>query len=156
MLPLRKVSSQGSLAPIALFTLVKGMLLLLAGAGFFRWVDPEIATVLAPLFDQLYVSRHTRLLHALLLNVPALQRHSLFLMGLVSVAYATLLFVEGFGLWIEASWAAYLTILSMSILLPTELHAVARDLSASGLGIVAVNVTIVAYLLRRLADETLR
>ena len=39
---------QISLAPIALFKLVKGLLVLLAGSGFLRWIDPEIETLLSP------------------------------------------------------------------------------------------------------------
>ena len=153
---LMQASSQGSLTPIATFKLLKGVLLLLAGAGFLRWVDPEIETALSPLLDTLHLSLHTRLLHAATLHVQALQPHSLLMMGLISLTYATLLFVEGFGLWIEASWAAYLTVFSMSVLLPSELHAVAHEVSVTGLVIVAANVAIVGYLLNRLGMQTLR
>ena len=153
---LMQASSQGSLTPIATFKLLKGVLLLLAGAGFLRWVDPEIETALSPLLDTLHLSLHTRLLHAATLHVQALQPHSLLMMGLISLTYATLLFVEGFGLWVEASWAAYLTVFSMSVLLPSELHAVAHEVSVTGLVIVAANVAIVGYLLYRLGMQTLR
>lgn len=152
---IKPVSDQSSLAPIALFKLLKGLLLLLAGAGFFRWVDPEIDSSLAPVLDTLHLSTHTQLLHAFVLRVDALQRHSLFMMGLVTLGYAGLLFVEGFGLWIETSWAAYLTVICTSILLPGEFHAVFRELSVTGLAVLSVNVAIVAYLVRRLAEETL-
>ncbi len=150
------VSHQSSLAPIAFFKLLKGLLLLLAGAGFFRWVDPEIGTFLSPVLDALHLSAHTRLFQALLLTVDVLPRHSLLMMGLISVGYAVLLFIEGFGLWIETSWAAYLTVISTSVLLPGEFHAVARESSVTGLVVLAVNVAIVGYLVRRLAEETLR
>lgn len=150
------VSHQSSLVPIALFKLLKGVLLLLAGAGFFRWVDPEIDTFLSPVLDALHLSTHTQLLHAFLLKVDVLPRHSLLMMGLISVGYAALLLVEGFGLWIETSWAAYLTVIATSVLLPGEFHAVVREISVMGLAVLAVNVAIVGYLVRRLAEETLR
>ena len=86
---LMQASSQGSLTPIATFKLLKGVLLLLAGAGFLRWVDPEIETALSPLLDTLHLSLHTRLLHAATLHVQALQPHSLLMMGLISLTYAT-------------------------------------------------------------------
>lgn len=150
------VPHQTSLAPIALFKLLKGLLVLLSGSGFLRWIDPEIDTVLSPVLDALHLNIHTRLLHALVLTVDSLPRHSLFLMSLVSLGYAALLFVEGFGLWSETSWAAYLTVLSTCILLPGEFHAVVRDWSMSGLAMLAVSIAIVGYLVRRLAEETLR
>ncbi|MCS6327738.1 MAG: DUF2127 domain-containing protein [Nitrospira sp.] len=150
------VRQQTSLAPIALFKVLKGLLVLLAGSGFLRWIDPEIETVLAPVLDALHLSIHTRFLQALALTVDSLPGHSLFLMSLVSLSYATLLFVEGFGLWSETSWAAYLTVISTCILLPDEFQEVVRDWSMSGLAVLAVNIVIVGYLVRRLAEETSR
>lgn len=145
-----------SLAPIALFKLLKGVLVLLAGSGFLRWIDPEIETLLSPVLDALHLSIHTQFLQALVLTVDSLPRHSLFLMSLVSVSYATLLFVEGFGLWSETSWAAYLTVVFTCLLLPSEFREVVRAWSMSGLAVLAVNIAIVGYLVRRLAEETLR
>ncbi|MBS0170875.1 MAG: DUF2127 domain-containing protein [Nitrospira sp.] len=147
---------RSSLAPIALFKVWKGLLVLLAGSGFLRWIDPEIDAFLSPLLDGLHVTAHQRLLHALVLTVDALPRHSVVVMSLVSLGYAALLLIEGFGLWSEASWAAYLTVISTCVLLPGEWHLVMRDWSMSGAAVLAVNIVIVAYLLRRLADETLR
>ena len=147
---------QTSLAPIALFKLVKGLLVLLAGSGFLRWIDPEIETLLSPLLDALHLSTHTQFLQALVLTVDSSPRHSLFLMSLVNLSYAALLFAEGFGLWSETSWAAYLTVISTCLLLPNELHEVVRAWSLFGLAVVAVNIAIVGYLVRRVAEETLR
>ncbi len=150
------MSQQTSLASIALFKLLKGLLVLLAGTGFLRWIDPEIEPVLSPLLEVLHLNIHTKLLHALAITVDSLPRHSLLLMSLVSLGYAVLLFVEGFGLWSETSWAGYLTVISTCILLPGEFHAVVREWSMSGLAVLAVNIAIVGYLVRRLAEETLR
>jgi uncharacterized membrane protein (DUF2068 family) len=151
-----QTAPQIGLVVIALFTLVKGLLLLLAGAGFLRLVDAEIDRVLSPLMDALHLNLHSRVLHALLLTIEALQRHAVLVMGFVSVSYASLLFVEGFGLWIEASWAAYLTVISTSILLPGEFHAVSREMSVMGMTVLAANVAIVIYLVRQLGMREMR
>lgn len=149
-------SSHSGLALIALFKLLKGLLLLLAGAGFLRLVDAEIDTFLSPLMDALHLGVHSRVIHALLLKVDALQQHSVLMMGLVSLSYAVLLFIEGFGLWIEASWAAYLTVISTSILLPGEFYAVTREMPMVGPAILVLNLVIVGYLVRQLGEQTLR
>src|SRR2546428_6089537 len=52
------------------------------------------------------------------------------MMSLVSLAYATLLLIEGVGLWFEFSWAAYLTVISTSLLLPFELYEVIERITA--------------------------
>lgn len=156
MLVSAPMSQPTSLAPIALFKLLKGLLVLLAGSGFLRWIDPGIDSGLSPVLDALHLNIHTRLLHALAITVDSLPRHSLFLMSLVNLGYAALLFVEGVGLWSETSWAGYLTVISTCILLPGEFHAVVRDWSMSGLAVLVVNIAIVGYLVRRLAEDTLR
>ena len=151
-----QTSPYSGLTVIALFKVVTGLIVLLAGAGFLRLADAGIDTFFSPLMDALHLGVHFRLLHALLLNVADLQHQAVPVMGLVSLSYAALLFVEGFGLWVESSWAAYLTVISMSIMLPGECHAVIRDLSVTGLSVLAVNVLIVGYLVRRLGGQTLR
>ena len=54
-----QASPRSGLALIALFTLVKGVVLLLVGAGLLRLVDPEIATFLAPAVDLLHLHGHS-------------------------------------------------------------------------------------------------
>src|SRR6185295_2557342 len=93
------------LAVIAVFKVVKGLLLLLLGLGLLKLVHAEIATLFSLLID-------------------ALQPHSVLLAGLVSLGYAGMLLVEGIGLWLEFTWAAYLTVVSTSLLLPFELYEV--------------------------------
>ncbi len=152
---MRQNSPHSGLALIALYKLLKALLLLLAGAGFLRLADIEIDTFLSPLMEALQLSHHLRVIHALLLKVEVLQHQSVLMMGLVSLSYAALLFVEGFGLWMEVSWAAYMTVITTSLLLPGEFHAVTRDVSLTGLTVLVVNLIIVGYLVRQLGEQTL-
>ncbi|MBI4000454.1 MAG: DUF2127 domain-containing protein [Nitrospira defluvii] len=144
------------LAVIALFKLLKGLVLLFVGAGLLRLVDAEIATFLAPLMDMLHLHVHSRLLHALVLKVTALSPHSVLLMGYISLLYAALLFVEGFGLWLEASWAAYLTVLSTSLFLPVEFYEVIRQVSVMHVAVLFINLAIVGYLVAQLGWRSMR
>ena len=150
---MRKPSPHNGLAVIALFKLVKGLVLLLVGAGLLRLVDAEIATFLAPVMDLLHLHVHSRLLHFLLLKVTALSPHNVFLMAYASLLYAVLLLVEGFGLWLEASWAAYMTVISTSLFLPVELHEVVRHVTAMHVAVFLINVAIVVYLVAQLGRE---
>jgi uncharacterized membrane protein (DUF2068 family) len=67
-----------------------------------------------------------------------------------------MLLVEGVGLWLEFTWAAYLTVVSTSLLLPFELYEVIERVSMLRVGVLLLNLTIVLYLVSQLKRHTLR
>jgi len=144
------------LAAIAVFKVVKGVLLLLVGLGLLKLVHAEIATLFSLLIEGLHLNADSRLIHELVLKVDALQPHSVLLAGLVSLGYAGMLLVEGIGLWLEFTWAAYLTVVSTSLLLPFELYEVIEQVSVLRIGVLLLNLAIVAYLVSQLRRHTLR
>ena len=76
--------------------------------------------------------------------------------GVISLSYAgLLLIIEGVGLWFEVSWAAYLTVISTSLLLPFEFDEVLQRVSALRIGVLLLNLVIVAYLVSQLKQHTL-
>lgn len=93
------------MAAIALLKLAKGGLLLLFGLGLLKLVHAEIATLFSLLIEALHLNADSHLIHGLVLKVDALQPHSVWLAGLISLGYAGLMVVEGVGLWLEFSWA---------------------------------------------------
>ena len=141
---------------IAVFKLVKGGLLLLVGVGLLEVMHADIAALFTLLIDALHLNTHTRFVHALLLKVDALQPHSILVAGLVSLGYAALLLTEGVGLWLEISWAAYLTVVSTSALIPLEIYELTRRATATRAILLVVNLLIVLYLLKQLKQHTLR
>ena len=141
---------------IALFKLVKGVVLLLVGAALLRLVDPEIATFLAPAVDLLHLHGHSRLIHSLLLKVSALSSHSVFLMAYTSLLYSVFLLIEGCGLWLEASWAGYMAIISTSVFLPVEFYEVLKQISLMHVAMLLLNVAIVGYLVAQLERRSLQ
>ena len=144
------------LAVIAVFKVVKGLLLLLLGLGLLKLVHAEIATLFSLLIEALHLNADSRLIHELVLKVDALQPHSVLLAGLVSLGYSTMLLVEGIGLWLEFTWAAYLTVVSTSLLLPFELYEIIEQVSILRVGVMLLNLVIVLYLISQLRRHTLR
>lgn len=144
------------MAAIAVFKMVKGALLLFIGLGLLNLVHAEIATLFWHLIEALHLKTDSRLMHALVLKVDALQPHSVLVGGLVSLGYAGLLLVEGIGLWLERAWAAYLTVVSMSLLMPFELYEVMKQVSMVRIGVLLLNLVIVLYLASQLKRHTLR
>ena len=149
-------SHQTGLAVIAVFKVVKGLLLLLLGLGLLKLVHAEIATLFSLLIEALHLNADSRLIHALVLKVDALQPHTVLLAGLVSLGYAGMLLVEGIGLWLEFTWAAYLTVVSTSLLLPFELYEVIEQVSMLRVGVLLLNLVIVLYLISQLKRHALR
>jgi len=147
---------QTGLALIAVFKLVKGALLLLVGVGLLKLMHAEIATLFSRLIEALHLNADSRIIHALVLKVDALQPHSVLVVALVSLGYAGMLLLEGVGLWLERSWAAYLTVISTSLLLPFELYEVIDRMSILRVGVLLLNLVIVLYLFRQLKQHTLR
>jgi len=64
--------------------------------------------------------------------------------------------VEGVGLWLEFTWAAYLTVVSTSLLLPFELYETIEQVSILRIGVLLLNLVIVLYLISQLKRHTLR
>jgi len=68
------------------------------------------------------------------------------LLALSAFLYAVIRFIEAFGLWQRKRWAAWLGVLSGGVYVPVELFEVAHRLSWVKLGVLSVNLSIVAYL----------
>ena len=149
-------SHHTGLAVITVFKVVKGLLLLLLGLGLLKLVHAEIATLFSLLIEGLHLNADSRLIHALVLKVDALQPHTVLLAGFVSLGYAVMLLVEGIGLWLELTWAAYLTVVSTSLLLPFELYEVIEQVSSLRVGVLLLNLVIVFYLVSQLKRHTFR
>src|SRR3989475_4198195 len=131
---------------IAGLKVLKGLLRLIVGVGLLKRVHADIATLFSHLLESLHLNADSRILHSLVLKGDALQPHNLFMMSLVSMVYAALLLTEGVGLWFEFSWAAYLTVISTSLLLPFELYEVIERITAVRIGVLLLNLVILLYL----------
>src|ERR1700693_1504835 len=133
-------SHHTGLAVIAVFKVVKGLLLLLLGLGLLKLMHAEIATLFSLLIEALHLNADSRLIHALVLKVDALQPHSVMLAGLVSLGYAGVLLVAGIGLWLGCTRVAAVTVVSTSLLLPFELYEVIEQVSILRVGVLLLNL----------------
>ena len=143
-------SHHSGLAAIAVFKLMKGALLGTAGFGLLTLMHADIATWFSILLEALHLNADSRLIHSLVMKVDQLQPHSVLIAGIVSLSYAGLLLLEGIGLWLEWSWAAYLTVVSTSLLLPLEVYEIFERLTVLRISVLIVNVAIVLYLIHHL------
>lgn len=106
-------------------------------------MNPEIATLFSLLIEALHLNANSRLIHGLVLNVVALQPHTVLVAALISLAFAAMLLVEGVGLCLQLSWAAYLTVISTGLLLPYEFYEVMAERSILWIAVLFLNLTTV-------------
>jgi len=138
------------LALIAVFKLIKGCLLFTAAIGLLKCVHTDLSTKVEHCITLCRMDPDSRYFHWLLGKLAGLTPEQLKLFSAGSFFYAALLLTEGVGLWFERRWAEYLTVIATSSFIPLELYELARRINEIRLLVLAVNLTIVWYLIRTL------
>jgi uncharacterized membrane protein (DUF2068 family) len=72
------------------------------------------------------------------------------LFGVVAIAYGLLEGAEAYGLWMQRRWGEWLTVFATSLLLIPEVWELTKSATVLKVGVLIVNLLVVAYLLRRL------
>jgi uncharacterized membrane protein (DUF2068 family) len=134
---------------IALFKLIKGILLLAVGIGALKLLHRDVAQTVAHWVDILRVDPDNRLIHGLLARVLSVTPGQLRAASAGTFVYAGLLLTEGLGLLFRKRWAEYFTIITTAGLIPIELYELSRRVTTAKVAVLVINVAIVAYLVRR-------
>jgi len=144
-------SREGSttLLAIAIFKLLKGVLLLAVGIGALKLLHRDVGEVVSHWVDVLRVDPDNRFVHRLLIRALSVTPKQLEAAGAGTFIYSGLLLTEGFGLLLRKRWAEYFTIISTAGLIPLEVYEVYRHLTATRIVVLLVNVAIVIYLAAR-------
>jgi len=145
----RESKSTATLLLIALFKLVKGLLLLAVGIGAVKLLHRDVEQTVTHWVEILRVDPDNRMIHSLLTHVFSLRPGQLKAASVGTFIYAGLLLTEGVGLLLRKRWAEYFTIITTSGLNPLELYELARHVSLAKIAVLIVNVAIVIYLIRR-------
>ena len=137
---------------IAAFKLLKGAMLIALGVGALSmrhhhdgWINTWVHALAA--------DPHGRYLTELLARVTSFDAHQLRQIGIGSLAYASVFLVEGVGLLMRKPWAEIMTVLVTTSFIPLEIYELVERGSWAKVAVIAVNVLVVLYLLRRLRRE---
>ena len=134
---------------IALFKMLKAVLLILAGAGMLSLLRPAEAAEVHEWLGALTMVRGQQIIHRALSLLDATPLH-LGSIGVASICYGLLFALEGVGLWLERRWAEYLTVFATGSLVPLEVYELVRRVSWPRVLALVVNIAAVAYLIVRL------
>ena len=140
---------------IAIFTILKGLLLLGVGVSLIflnsrtqlldrigDWAGDELAIV------------HSRAVLYLLNGLQAVVSGGLLrITGLVSLFYGAILCTEGIGVYLQKRWAELLMVFATTVLIPFEIHHLWHKPGLVAALILAANCVIVWFLYRVLRRE---
>jgi uncharacterized membrane protein (DUF2068 family) len=136
----------GVLRTIALYKIVKVVLLLCVAYGELRLSDASIfAKLLAWAQDRPYGLEHHLVFQGLewFSGLSASRVHAL---RLVTLVYAAVFAVEGVGLWMEKRWAEWLTTIITASLIPLEAWEIFFRPTIGKILVLIVNLAVVGYL----------
>src|ERR1700761_4071334 len=136
----------GVLRTIALYKLVKGMLLLGVAYGELRLRDASLAAKLLSWAQARPYGLAHRIVGQLLEWFGSLSVSRIHSLRIVTLAYAAVFAIEGIGLWLEKRWAEWLTTIITASLIPLEAWEIILRPTIGKVLILLANVAVVAYL----------
>jgi len=135
---------------VAVVEAAKGALVLAMGVGLHRLVHYDVRAFAVHLLHQFHLDPASHYPSIFLHAMENVSDTRLQMLALGALAYAMVRFVEAYGLWRERRWAEWLAAVGGGIYIPFELYHLWLHVTPVKVGLLAVNVVIVAYMARLL------
>lgn len=131
---------------IGLFKLAKSILFFLIGVGVVHLLHKDISDEIMRLAVAFKFDPESRFVAMLLDKADLIDPHRLKQIGVATFGYSAVALTEGIGLVLEKVWAEYLTLALTVMFLPWELFELARKPDAFRVGVLLINLAVLAYL----------
>ena len=131
---------------IAVFKLLKGLVLIAVGIGALHLLHKDVATVVDHWINAFRVDPHNRFIHWLLAKVPLVDDKKLKELSIGTFIYAGIFLTEGTGLALRKRWAEYFTIITTGSFLPLEVYEIIHHVTAAKIVALIINIAVVVYL----------
>ena len=148
-----KSSHKGLLRLIAIFKLLKAVLLIAVGVGVLKLLHKDVAGAVEHWVELFRLDPNNHYIDAALEKASNATPGKIKELGLGSLIYAALFLTEGIGLWLEKRWAEWLTTIITSSLVPIEIYEIHRHPSPVRIAVLLINIAIVAYLVYRIRNN---
>ena len=139
-------SQRRALRAIALFEATKGVAVLAGLIGLIDLLHSDVQAIALALIGRFGLDPDAPYPSMLLHYAALLPDADIRMLVMLGSAYITLRFVEATGLWFTQVWAEYLGALSGGIYIPFEVSHFVHEPDWMNAFIVALNATIVGYL----------
>jgi uncharacterized membrane protein (DUF2068 family) len=144
----------GVLRTIALYKIVKVLLLLAVAYGELRLRDASLAAKLLSWAQARPYGLEHRIVTQLLEWFSGLSVPRINALRIVTLAYAGVFAVEGIGLWMQKRWAEWLTTIITASLIPLEAWEMFFRPTIGKAVILLTNIAVVAYLVWHVRTRT--
>jgi uncharacterized membrane protein (DUF2068 family) len=138
---------------IALFKLLKAVLLIAVGLGVLQLLHKDITSQLAHWVRILGLDPGEPYVDRMLRKVMALTPNRIRGLGVGSFVYAGLFLTEGIGLWMLKRWGEWFSIIITSSLIPIEIYEIYRHPTTLKVLVLIINVALVGFLLHRVRAD---
>jgi uncharacterized membrane protein (DUF2068 family) len=141
---------------IAAFKLAQALLFIAIGLGALRLLHKDVEELLSQWANHLRFNPEWHFVKFALdrstfINDKIIRRFSIGLF-----AYAALGLTEGIGLYLEKTWAEYMTLIITASFLPFEIFEIMRRVTAIRFGLLAINILVFFYLIKVVTERVRR
>jgi uncharacterized membrane protein (DUF2068 family) len=126
-----------------------GILFFLVGIGVFAVINEDISDLAEQAADSLGIDPENRYLLLVLESLTGVSSKQIAAVGLGTMLYSGLLLTMAWGLYLRQAWAEWLTIIATGFFIPVEIYEVIHSPHFTYALVLAINVLIVWYLVRR-------
>jgi uncharacterized membrane protein (DUF2068 family) len=130
---------------IAAVKLAKGAALSCLSLGILDLIHRDLAAVALHFVQIARISPENRYVVLLLEKLGLVEPSTLMRLGILSALYASILLVEGLGLWLGAAWAEYMVVVSSGVFVPQECFITLQHFTWLRLSILLINGVILVY-----------
>jgi uncharacterized membrane protein (DUF2068 family) len=136
------------LRTVAIIEATKGVLALLVGFIFVQVLrhDVDLENAALSVLNKLHIDPERRIALAFVHAAERMSDANVLNVAAIVLLYASLRFLESYGLWRQRVWAEWLAIVSGAVYLPFELVALIRHPSLVHWAILLINIAIVMYI----------
>ena len=132
---------------IGAFKLLQALLFILLGIGALRLLHADLPAMTEHfVVDVMRFNPEGHFVKVVLDRVALIDPHRLRQISAVIFSIAALDTIEGVGLMMEKAWAEFVTLILTASFLPWELFELARRVSAIRVGLTAINIAVLLYL----------
>lgn len=142
-----------TLRAIAVFEGAKGAIVLLAGFGVLMLVHRDLQAAAEAVVEHLHLNPASRYPRIFIDLAGRTSNTRLWLIALGAAAYASVRFVEAYGLWSAKRWAEWFAAAAGAIYMPFEVYKIFHGAGWHAYAALAANVAVVGVMVYALVQK---